>query len=298
MPKRASGAAGAAECPRDRVPSGRRPLRAPYTRHVDLPRTAAVATRLRWLDHADSTNSVLAALAVGTQPWPHGSVVVTDDQTAGRGRLGRVWTAPPGGSLAVSVLLRPEFPWAAWAWLPLLAGVAMADSVRAAGVDAVVKWPNDVLVGERKVCGVLAEALPDGSGAVVGAGLNHALTMGQLPVPTATSLAVLGVTADVDALVADFVGTLLSLVDDLRASGGDAQSSGTRATVVGRCGTLGRRVRVVLPDGRVVVGTAVGLESDGRLIVARDDAASSDAKRPDPNPMSVSAGDVEHLRYE
>lgn len=233
-----------------------------YTRDVDLSRTAAVATRLRWLDHADSTNSVLAALATGTgtgagtgsgePPWPHGSVVVTDDQTAGRGRLGRAWTAPAGGSLAISVLLRPEFPRAAWGWLPLLAGVAMTDSLRAAGAAAVVKWPNDVLVGERKVCGVLVEALPDGSGAVVGAGLNHALTAAQLPVPTATSLAVLGVVADVDGLVAGFVGALLALVDDLQASGGDAEVSGSRARVVAQCGTLGRRVRVVLPDGSVV----------------------------------------------
>ncbi|WP_375399761.1 biotin--[acetyl-CoA-carboxylase] ligase [uncultured Amnibacterium sp.] len=264
---------------------------------MDLPRTAAVATRVRWLDHADSTNSVLAALASGTQPWPHGSVVVTDDQTAGRGRLGRVWTAPPGGSLAISVLLRPDFPRAAWGWLPLLTGVAMADSVRAAGVDAVVKWPNDVLVGERKVCGVLAEALPDGSGAVIGAGLNHALTAQQLPVPTATSLAVLGVAADVDELVAGFVGTLLALVDDLQAFSGDAQASGARASVVAHCGTLGRRVRVGLPDGRVIVGTAVGLEPDGRLIIARDGAGPEDAPR-DAKPLSVSAGDVEHLRYE
>lgn len=260
---------------------------------MDLPRTAAVAARLRWLDHVGSTNSMLVGLATGTgaesgtEEWPHGSVVVTDDQSAGRGRLGRVWRAPAGGSLAISVLLRPDLPRPAWGWLPLLAGVAMADSVSAVGARAVVKWPNDVLIGDRKVCGVLAEALADGAGAVIGAGLNHALTADQLPVPTATSLAVEGLTADVDDLVAGFVGALLQLVDELQAAGGDAER-GIRARVEAICGTLGRRVRVTLPDGTAIIGTAERLAADGRLRIARDDA----------EPLSVSAGDVEHLRYE
>lgn len=291
---------------------------------MDLPRTAAVATRFRWLDRIGSTNSALADLAVGrgsgagsgtesgagtegdasTAPWPHGSVVVTDDQTAGRGRLGRTWSAPSGGSLAVSVLLRPRLRREAWGWLPLLAGVAMADSVATTGVAALVKWPNDVLVADRKLCGVLAEALPDGSGVVIGAGLNHALTEQQLPVPTATSLAVLGVLPDpdgpidgpdaglidglVDGLLAGFVGGLLALLADLQAAGGDADGSGVRTRVLERCGTIGRRVRVTLPAGHVVEGTAVDIARDGRLVIARADA----------EPLPVSAGDVEHLRYE
>lgn len=279
---------------------------------MDLPRTTAVAARVRWLDHVGSTNSALVGLATGVpvasddpvpggprdehgataeqslpEEWPHGSVLVTDDQSAGRGRLGRVWQAPPGRSLAISVLLRPALPRRSWGWLPLLAGVAMADVVSAAGARAVVKWPNDVLIGDRKVCGVLAEALPDGSGVVVGAGLNHALTGEQLPVPTATSLAVEGVSAAVDDLVAGFVGALLQLVGELEAAGGDAER-GIRARVEAICGTLGRRVRVTLPDGTAIIGTAVGLAADGRLHIARDDA----------EPLSVSAGDVEHLRYE
>ncbi|MGN6743861.1 MAG: biotin--[acetyl-CoA-carboxylase] ligase, partial [Amnibacterium sp.] len=131
---------------------------------MDLPRTAALAARLEVREEAGSTNADLAA-AAGAAPadWPAWSVLVTDTQTAGRGRLGRSWTAPPGTSLAISVLLRPRIPADRYGWLSLLAGTAMAAALRDAGVAAAVKWPNDVLIGGRKVCGLLAEALPDGS---------------------------------------------------------------------------------------------------------------------------------------
>ena len=131
----------------------------------------------------------------GPEPGaPSGFVLATDHQTAGRGRLGRTWTAPRGSSIAMSVLLRPAREPATWTWLPLLAGLAVADSLRAmADVPAVLKWPNDVLVDGAKICGILAERVdaPSGAACVLGLGINVHLAADELPVPTATSLAVL-----------------------------------------------------------------------------------------------------------
>ncbi len=138
-----------------------------------------------------STNADLAEAARRGEPG--GTVLITDYQSAGRGRLGRTWTAPPGTSIAMSVLLRPVgVDPQRWTWLPLLAGLAVTEAVRrAAGLDAVLKWPNDVLLGERKLCGILAERVETSTGpaCVIGMGINVALTEADLPVPTATSLA-------------------------------------------------------------------------------------------------------------
>ena len=257
---------------------------------MDLPRTAAVAARFEQLPSAGSTNTELIARATADPDgWPHASVLLTDTQTAGRGRLGRVWSAPPGTSIALSVLLRPRLPADALGWLPLLAGVAVADAVVAAGAPARLKWPNDVLIRDRKVCGVLSEVLPgSGPAVVIGAGLNHAIPADALPVPTATSLLAEGVDARLDDLLAAVLAGLLASVAVLEASGGDAVAAGTAAAVAERCDTIGRAVRASLPDGTALVGPATGLAGDGRLIVTR-----SDGRR-----VGVSAGDVEHLRYE
>jgi len=128
-----------------------------------------------------------------------GYVLVADQQTAGRGRLGRAWTTPPRAALAVSVLLRPTAPMQRWAWLGQLAGLAVVDALtRTCGVPARLKWPNDVLVPDggdpdapyRKVCGILAEAAPPV--VVVGVGINVSQSEAELPVPTATSLLLAG----------------------------------------------------------------------------------------------------------
>src|SRR3984885_10900926 len=130
-----------------------------------------------------STNVDLLARAADSA-LPEGQVLVAEEQTAGRGRLGRTWTSVPGASLTFSVLLRPvTVPAGRGGWLPLLAGVAVASAVRSvAGVEAVLKWPNDVLVGDRKLAGILAEQSPDGSAVVIGIGLNVAAAPGALPV--------------------------------------------------------------------------------------------------------------------
>lgn len=248
---------------------------------MDFPRTAAVAGRLDVVEQSPSTNAQLRDQAAGA---PHLAVLLTTHQTAGRGRLDRIWTTPAGSALAVSVLLRDLPDADGLGWIPLAAGMAMADAVAAQlpGHEVGVKWPNDVLVDGRKICGILAEGV---AGAViVGAGVNTAMTAEQIPVPTATSFAVLGASADVDRLAADFVRGLDRALAGLIAAG-DADAAGLRVAVEARCLSLGRPVEVSLPDGTALHGTAVGLESDGRLIVE-----TAGVRHP------VAAGDVVHAR--
>lgn len=257
---------------------------------MDLLRSSAAAARLDWRESAASTNDVLTSNAVGgtASEWPDGSVVATDTQTAGRGRLGRVWVAPAGSALAASVLVRPQMPVVAFGWLPLLAGAAMTRTLRGLGADAELKWPNDVLIGGRKVCGILSELLSDLSGAVVGVGVNIAMTADELPIPTATSLRLEGIDVELDDVLGPFLEDFRASVAALVDAGGDAEESGARGDVEALCSTIGRSVRVQLPDGNEVLGEATAIDASGRLVVSRSDSTI---------PLAVSAGDVTHLRY-
>ncbi|WP_336645086.1 biotin--[acetyl-CoA-carboxylase] ligase [Microbacterium sp. USHLN186] len=261
-----------------------------------LPCAERVAGRLVVLPTCGSTNAELRALAAVTsapgpdapaEPLPHLTVLVTDAQTAGRGRLDRQWTTPPGSALAISVLLRelPADP-DLWGWLPLAAGAAMTDAVAAQlpGCEVGLKWPNDVLVDGRKICGILAEVLPEGA-VIVGSGVNTAMTAAELPVPTATSFAMLGVAVNADALLAEYLIGLRARIVALSRDG-DAMASGLHDAVAARCLTLGRPVQVSLPDGELLHGRAVRLETDGRLTIATDDGQQ----------RTVASGDVVHAR--
>ena len=221
--------------------------------------------RVEVLDRAASTNAVVAERARAGEP--HGLVVVAEEQTAGRGRLDRSWVSPPRAGLTFSVLLRPEGP---LGWVPLLGGLGVVRALRdQAGLDAVLKWPNDVLVGNRKACGLLAEAV-DGA-VVLGIGLNVTTRADELPVATATSLALEGATTtDRDTV-------LRAVLRALAGALGDRDTTGYRQA----CATIGRRVRVELPGGASVEGTAEDVDEQGRLVV-------------DGTPFA--AGDVVHLR--
>lgn len=264
---------------------------------MHLPLSRAAAAWLDVLPQTGSTNAELVARASAGQ-LAHFSVLVTTDQTAGRGRLGRVWVAPPGKTIAVSVFLgtgavAPD----RLGWLPLLAGLAMTRAVDSELDDheVALKWPNDVHVEGLKISGILAE-LVAGSGVVMGAGLNLTMTQTELPTPTSTSLALNGwgdgaaVAGDemVDAALAAYLAELSSLYSTLAAAGFDAGSSGLRAQVESACGTIGRSVRVDLPDGTQLFGVATGIDESGRLVV---DGSSFDGVR------AIAAGDVTHLRY-
>ena len=227
--------------------------------------------RLEVLDTTGSTNAVAAEHARAGAPG--GLVVVAESQTAGRGRLDRTWVSPPRAGLTLSVLLRPELPPEQWPWLPLLTGVAVATAVREqAGVQAALKWPNDVLVGGRKVCGVLVEVAAPGA-AVLGIGLNVTTRADELPHDGATSLQLAGAsTTDRGVLLRAVLRSLTVVLDDVGSA---------CAAYREWCSTIGRPVRVELPGGRHVEGLAEAVDDAGRLVV-------------DGTPYAV--GDVVHLR--
>jgi BirA family biotin operon repressor/biotin-[acetyl-CoA-carboxylase] ligase len=190
-----------------------------------------------------------------------------------------------------SVLLRPTVEPARWGWLTLLAGMALADAVRAVtGVEARLKWPNDLLLGERKVAGVLAE-VPTAGAVVLGVGLNVAQEQAELPATPsglpATSLRLAGATAlDRDVLAAELLTRLQLRYDSWQLGGGDPDRSGQRVDYLARCATIGRQVRVMLPGDQRLDGLASTVDSAGRLLV-RDQNGQTAA---------VAAGDVVHLR--
>ncbi|MBW4032813.1 MAG: biotin--[acetyl-CoA-carboxylase] ligase [Acidobacteria bacterium] len=260
-----------------------------------LPLSSEQVPRLVQLPSIASTNAELVRLAATGDAVPF-TTVVTDDQTAGRGRRGRSWTAPAGTSLAISVLVRPVGPdgrvldAARFGWLSMAAGVAMTDAVAGIVPAASVgfKWPNDVLVGDRKICGVLGELLPSGDGVVIGAGVNLTMSAEQLPVPTATSAIIEGAVLDglQDRVLSAYLIRLMALVERYGASGGDADASGLRAAAVERCTTLGRQVRAELPGGAELAGQAVGIDALGRLEVRLGSGRVE----------AIAAGDVIHLR--
>jgi BirA family biotin operon repressor/biotin-[acetyl-CoA-carboxylase] ligase len=261
----------------------------PYS---DLDRPPLSAARLRaglvtpggfWTDlqvkeETGSTNADAAAAARAGAA--EGLVVVAESQTAGRGRLDRRWVSPPRAGLTLSVVLKPP---SRYQWLPLLAGVALVETVRRLGeVDAVLKWPNDLLVDGRKCAGILAESV--GDAVVVGIGLNVTLREPELPRPDATSLLLSGsACTDRDPLLRALLRTL---ADRYRRWRDDPESSALREAYRMHCDTLGQQVRVALPDGSTLTGTASDVDSAGRLVVTG----------PDGVPTAVAAGDIEHVR--
>jgi BirA family biotin operon repressor/biotin-[acetyl-CoA-carboxylase] ligase len=161
----------------------------------------------------------------------------------------------------------------------------MVKGLASLGVRTELKWPNDVQINGRKVCGILAELQPDDT-LILGAGVNLTVAKDQLPVPTATSMLIEGGVTDADAVLIAYLKELRSLYERFRVAGGDPDISGIRTEVTEACSTLGRVVRVQLPDDADLIGVAEALDSTGRLII------DSRGRR-----TAVSAGDVTHLRY-
>lgn len=273
--------------------------------------------KVEWFDSATSTNTVLRELvATEGDAVEHGTVVVTASQTAGRGRLGRDWSTPPGAALAVSMLVRDFGQTAeqnestaqalASSWLPLIAGSAVAATLQpyfGEGMRVGVKWPNDVHVRNEddaeagrpglKLCGILCEMLPDGA-VIVGMGINLLIAEEDLPTDRATSLLAAG--ADVaalttlsdsggdefaDRLLSNLAGELLRLVA-LAAE----EPRAVRTRVLRHSLTLGTEVRVHIAVGEAVDGRAVALDDSGALVI----------DLPTGGQLTVNAADVEHLR--
>jgi BirA family biotin operon repressor/biotin-[acetyl-CoA-carboxylase] ligase len=219
---------------------------------------------------------------------PEGLLVVADHQTVGRGRLDRVWETPAGVAVTFSLVLRPDVPARSWPWLPLLTGHVVAKALVGLGFDARVKWPNDVLIGGRKVAGILVERVETATGpaAVVGVGINVLTRADELPVGTATSLALARPDLAVDrtAVLRAVVAALREGYDAWRAGGATAAAR-LAASYSAGCATVGQEVRVELPGGGALTGRAVDVDPDGRLVVA---TAAGEER--------VGAGDVVHVR--
>ncbi|MHA6792873.1 biotin--[acetyl-CoA-carboxylase] ligase [Pseudonocardia bannensis] len=262
----------------------------------DALRAALVAPGGPWaaldvVHRTGSTNAdLLAAAAAGAADR---TVLVAEHQEAGRGRLTRTWESPPGSGITVSVLWRAQaVPADRFGWLPMLAGLALLDTVREfCPAPAGLKWPNDLLLGpdQRKAAGILAEMTAvtgGGPGVVLGIGLNVGAPIEDLPFG-ATSLAAAGGT-DVDraeVLVA-LLRRLADREEQWRRAAGDAEATGLRADYRAGCLSLGAQVRVELPGGDAIVGMAEDVDAYGRLLLLGPDGR----RRP------VVAGDVIHLR--
>lgn len=242
---------------------------------------------LELMAEAPSTNVVAAARA--REGAAEGLVVVADHQSAGRGRLDRTWDTPPGTAVTFSLVLRPSVPASVWPWLPLLVGHNVAKALTALGYDARVKWPNDVLLDGRKVAGILLERIetPTGPAAVVGVGINVGMSAEELPVPTATSLAVAAPGAPEREQVLLEVVAAVREGYDLWQAGGDLGTTRLATSYRSNCATLGRAVRVDLPGGGALTGRAVDIDDHGRLVVEGPNG-----------PESVGAGDVVHARID
>jgi BirA family biotin operon repressor/biotin-[acetyl-CoA-carboxylase] ligase len=264
-----------------------------FTEHTvaDAARSAGLAGEIRYVPSTGSTNSDLVAMAEGGAPaW---SLLVAGHQLSGRGRLGRSWVANPGTSLLASVLLRPEMETSRAPLLSLGAAACVRDAVAAAcGVETACKWPNDVMAGDRKLAGVLAESKVEAGRivyVVIGVGVNVRQREKDFAPDlrgSATSVAVEGGRADGAPLLSALLGELRRNLDPSVAGFDSAVLQRYRA----RCQTVGRAVRATTADGRSVEGEAVGIGDRGELLVRGPAGVESvafgevAALRPGPSP--------------
>jgi len=241
----------------------------------------------RQLDVVAETGSTNADLLARAEAGVDidGSVLLAEYQSAGRGRHGRQWSAPPRTQVALSVgVAGGSVPRTGWGWLPLATGVALADALAALGVEAGLKWPNDVLVNDGKLAGILAEVASPTPVIVLGLGLNVTLTAEEAPDPVATSLLMLGSSAtDRNTLARRILRELALRIDAWRTAGG--ADPALVADYQRYSVTLGSRVRAGMPGDHEVVGVARAVDETGRLCV--DTGGRT---------VAISAGDITHLR--
>lgn len=260
---------------------------------------AGVCSRLVRTESTTSTTADLVRAAHGAdfaELWPDFAALTAEEQTAGTGRTGRSWSSPRGTSLSTSLVLRPTLPPEQRHWLSLVSGLALVQALREDhGVDASLKWPNDVLIGVgegspgRKIAGSAAVIPPgDPAAVILGCGINVLLAEEDLPTPTSTSLLLetkgdLGEDPRTDLLI--------SWLSRFRAlylmAQGEGDIAPVRPLVVEQVSTIGQQVRVHLPGDDQVTGTAAGVEEDGALLVDTPQGR-----------RAFHAGDVVHLRRD
>ena len=239
-------------------------------------------------DSLPSTNTEAARRAM--QGAEEGLCIVAREQTAGRGRLQRQWVSPAGAGLYFSIVLRPWIDASLWSLIPLMAALAVHDALlQTCKVETDIKWPNDILFAEKKLCGILAETIESDTGraAVVGIGIN--LNTEAFPVElreVATSLeAAMGKALDAEAVLQSLVQAFARRYEILQATGGP----GEIVREWSRCSTYTNGKGVcVSSGGEVFSGVTRGLESDGALRVETDAGEI----------RVVRAGDVTSVRPE
>lgn len=244
---------------------------------------------LHFFDTIDSTNTYAARLA--REGAAEGTVVIADSQSGGKGRLGRSWVSPPGVNLYLSLILRPPVPAATVPQLNLLAAVAVADTiVQVCDLTPAIKWPNDVLVGGKKVCGILAEMQTETGtlrAVVLGIGVNLNAPLSAFPEELrekASSLFLAGGRL-VDRCV--FTAAILTHLEKLYVLWLEGGFSALRPAWEHHAAwMMGQQIAVAAPDG-TVAGTVLGLDSDGALLLREGDSGT---------PRRLLAGDVTVVR--
>lgn len=236
---------------------------------------------IRVVDTSVSTNAELAVEAKAGAA--EGLVLVAEHQTSGRGRLDRQWESPARAGLTFSALLRPSLDLSRLSLLPLIAGLATVEAVSSVcGIEAMLKWPNDVLVDGRKLAGLLVEIA--GGAAVIGVGINVSTREDELPFERATSVALAGGVTDREPLLKEVLRSLARRYASWRWSG---DSSSVMPAYRERCETIGAEVALELPGGDVVRGIAVDVDDTGRLVVTNVETGERHAWL---------VGDVTHVR--
>ncbi|HEY1372967.1 MAG TPA: biotin--[acetyl-CoA-carboxylase] ligase [Candidatus Binatia bacterium] len=229
---------------------------------------------IHYFAELDSTNRVAYKLAA--EGAAEGDVVLAETQTHGKGRLGRSWFSPPGLNLYLSVILRPKFSPSDAPQLTLVSAVALADTVqRFLGSPPAIKWPNDILVGGKKLAGILTESSVDSQRlhfVVVGIGVNLNMPAGMLPEDirrTATSLLILTSNmVDRTAFARELIRNLDRCYGELEQRGFPAMAARWESFFE----LKGRRVKVEMGD-RVVLGIARGIDRDGALVLEKQGGA-------------------------
>lgn len=255
--------------------------------------TRDVGQRLELFDHVPSTNREATELAqAGCE---HGTVVAADSQTAGRGRLSRTWFSPAGSNVYCSIVVKKPIPadrltdWLSW--LPLVAALAVAEAVQTVAATTLsVKWPNDLVVADRKIGGILCESGTAQAGPyqVIGIGLNVNVDRGDFPIEIrnlATSIwQERGMAIDRNRLLAQLLNELEPCIDELAERGTERVARAYRQ----RCSTIGKTVKATLAAGSDCVGLAEAIGPDGSLQVRTTGVPTS--------LLSLRVADIIHLR--
>lgn len=244
-----------------------------------LPRldTQAFGIKLYTFEEVGSTNEVAYELA--RNGAPHGTIVIADSQTRGKGRLERRWISPPGVNLYISFVLRPNMLIADAPFITFTAAIALSETISSFGITPSIKWPNDILVGDKKVAGILTEAEPDNgkvSFVVLGAGVNINMTremltaeLGDIAASATSLLAESGSSIDRSLFAVVFINQAEKWYSEFVNLGKDH----IIREWTHRCRMIGKRVEVRC-DGKVLKGTAQGINPSGYLLVKTEDGST------------------------